>query len=579
MASSLRAASARGLLLAALSSPGLAQIDPGVINPGVQQRQNLPSPALPQPQEGPLPPLFEQEQPAPQPQEPEQRLQIRKVTFEGNSAIPTAELDPLVAPLTEQPVGFNEIQAAVDRITALYRSRGYLLSQALLPKQTLADGVLEIQVLEGFIESVAVDPAESDFSRWLQRYMAPVVGRAPITLKRLERQILLAQSIGGLQLESVLAPGQELGGAVLTLKTQRKLASAVLSADNWVPYPLGDLRGTATAAFNPYAVGRPWTFGLIGSYTWPYTNGLTNGVFTAATPLSSTGWQASGSFSYTETNSTNLNTTDVPGYLQTQGDSWYGSVALSYPWLLSRRSNVFTSLQADLQNSQSDLYLDQELVQTNSIDRLRALRWRLDWAWSGLASATQAGLQLSQGLPIWGSENGRDIGIELSNPYGSTSFFSTRFTAARQQRLGLNTPWQLNVKAVGQFSGTPLPSSEQIGYGGPTFGRAFHSTYTLGDQGLMGSLELAYNYLPKQGFLFQPYLFVDGGYTNLKQASPGFALDQSVTGYGLGVRVNALASNWLSFDLGWGIPASNTVQPDRVGTSESIVFMKANLNF
>ncbi|MEY3749860.1 MAG: hypothetical protein RLZZ186_279 [Cyanobacteriota bacterium] len=579
MVSSSRVSTALVLLVEASAFPALAQVDPGVINPGVQQRQNLPSPVLPQPQEGPLPPLFEQKQPAPQPQQPEQRLQIREVRIEGNSAVTTAELAPLLADLTQQPVGFQEIQAAVDRITAFYRSRGYLLSQALLPKQTLAGGVLKIQVLEGFIESVAVDPAPSGFSRWLQRYMAPVVGRPPITLKRLERQILLAQSIGGLQLESVLAPGQKPGGAVLTLKTQRKLASAGLSADNWVPYPLGDLRGTASAAINLYGLGRPWTFGLMGSYTWPYSNGLTNSVFTAATPLNSSGWQATGSFSYTETNSTNLNTSDAPGFLQTQGESWYGSLALSYPWLLTRRSSVFTTLQADMQNSQSDLYLDQELVQTNSIDRLRALRLRLDGAWAGLASATQAGLQLSQGLPIWGSDNGRDVGIELSNPYGSTAFFSARLTAAHQQRLGVNSPWQINLKAEGQVSGTPLPSSEQLGYGGPNLGRAFHSTYTLGDQGLLGSVELAYTVPSLKGFVLQPYLFLDGGATSLKQAAPGFPLTQSVSGYGIGLRANALAANWLSFDLGWGIPASNTVEQGRVGPGESIVFFKANLSF
>jgi hemolysin activation/secretion protein len=182
-------------------------------------------------------------------------------------------------------------------------------------------------------------------------------------------------------------------------------------------------------------------------------------------------------------------------------------------------------------------------------------------------------------LPIWGSDNGRDIGIELSNPYGSTAFFSARLTAAHQQRLGVNSPWQINLKAEGQVSGTPLPSSEQLGYGGPNFGRAFHSTYTLGDQGLLGSVELAYTFPPQKGFVLQPYLFLDGGTTSLKEAAPGFPLTQSVSGYGVGLRANALAANWLSFDLGWGIPASNTVEPSRIGAGESIVFFKANVNF
>ena len=102
---------------------------------------------------------------------------------------------------------------------------------------------------------------------------------------------------------------------------------------------------------------------------------------------------------------------------------------------------------------------------------------------------------------------------------------------------------------------------------------------TLGDQGLLGSVELAYTAPPLKGFVLQPYLFLDGGATSLKQAAPGFPLNQSVSGYGVGLRANALATNWLSFDLGWGIPASNTVEPGRVGPGESIVFFKANLSF
>jgi hemolysin activation/secretion protein len=560
--------------------PGQAQINPGVLNPGVQLRENLPAPAIPLPEQGPLKPLLPAPEEAPGPAPTEEQIELKGIEFEGNSAIPAAELEPLVAELLQRPVSFAQIQAAVEQITALYRARGYLLSQALLPRQSLAGGILRIQLMEGYIERVAVSPDDTALSRWLTGFMRPVVEQKPITLSRLERQILLAQSIAGLTVETVLSPGSELGGTVLNLTTSRSVASGGLGLDNWVPPQLGDWRGSVNAGLNPFALGRPWALGLIGSTAWPIRDGLSNGVFTLSTPINSSGLQASASLSYSSTNSANLNTTGSPELLNTQGESWYGSLALRYPLVLSRRSSVFASLQADLQNSTSDLYLDDVLIQNSSTDKLRALRLRFDGAWAGNQSASQASLLISQGLPIWGATNGPDPVAELSNPYGSVSFTTARINLAHQQRLGnASSPWQLNLKAEGQLSATPLPSAEQLGYGGPNYGRAFRSIYTLGDQGVLGSVEVAYSTPPWRNLVLQPYAFADVGYTSLLEAEPTVPADQTLSTVGLGLRINSVSTSWLSLDVGWGIPTSNSVQPGQTGASNSIVYVRVNTAF
>jgi hemolysin activation/secretion protein len=561
-----------------LLSQGTAhsQIDPGVLNPGVQQRENLPAPVVPQPKQGPLKPLLRQTEELKPTEEPtEERLQLKDLDFEGNSAIPDADLRAVVVSLLSRPVTFAEIQAGIDKLTALYRARGYVLSQAVLPQQTLVDGVLRIQIVEGYIERVEAPTDDVAFGRWLKGYFRPVLSQRPVSLATLERQILLAQTIPGLSLETVLSPGKQPGSSVLTLNTKRTFATGSLGLDNWVPQQLGNWRGTVSTGLNPFAVGVPWAVGLIGSYAWPYTNGLTNGVFTVSMPINSNGWQASGSFSYTLTNSDNLNTTGAPGVLSTRGESWYSSLALRYPLLISRRSNLFVSLQTDAQNSYSDLYFDNSLLQNNSIDRLRAIRLRFDGAWAGILSASQASLLISQGLPICGSDNGPDPLVLLSNPFGSTSFTTARASFGHQRRIGgASSPFQLNLKGEAQISATPLPSSEQLGYGGSSYGRAFRSIYSLGDQGAMGALELSFISKNLAGFVLQPYVFGDLGYTSLLRTSMGVPSAQTVSTYGLGLRINSIASSWLSLDTGWGIPASNTVQPQRTGLAEGIVYLR-----
>ena len=57
----------------------------------------------------------------------------------------------------KKEVSLLDIYKVRDAITAKYRAAGYVLSQAIIPPQQISDGIVRIQVVEGYIGKVEFD--------------------------------------------------------------------------------------------------------------------------------------------------------------------------------------------------------------------------------------------------------------------------------------------------------------------------------------------------------------------------------------------------------------------------------------
>src|SRR5262245_8346176 len=84
------------------------------------------------------------------------RVFVRGYVTRGNRVLADAELARLLEPYTQRSLGYEDLQAACDRVTRAYVERGYVSSWASLPDQRLASGMVEIEITEGVIDRVAV---------------------------------------------------------------------------------------------------------------------------------------------------------------------------------------------------------------------------------------------------------------------------------------------------------------------------------------------------------------------------------------------------------------------------------------
>src|SRR5512133_1031942 len=73
---------------------------------------------------------------------------ISHFAVEGNSLLPPAEIETLLAPFTGTGRDFGAVRRAVETLQQAYRRHGYNVVVVRLPEQELAGGVVRVQVIE-----------------------------------------------------------------------------------------------------------------------------------------------------------------------------------------------------------------------------------------------------------------------------------------------------------------------------------------------------------------------------------------------------------------------------------------------
>lgn len=104
------------------------------------------------PQEGPAKPSQAQSSDA-------TPIAVISISITGATLFTADVLQALVADVVSGTHTLSELQAAASRITAHYRQAGYLLVRAYLPAQSVKEGAIAINVIEGRIASRRVNNA------------------------------------------------------------------------------------------------------------------------------------------------------------------------------------------------------------------------------------------------------------------------------------------------------------------------------------------------------------------------------------------------------------------------------------
>jgi hemolysin activation/secretion protein len=576
----------------ARSQPVLVPVNPGLqqqqgLQQGLQQRRQQGQPVL-QWQEAP--PVITRPDKTTTSDKPGdgRELLIQRVEVLGARSISVTRIREVFAPLLStgqqsNPVRFSQLQAAIEKATNLYRHAGYFTSRVVVGQGALKDGVLTVVVVEGFLEEVEVSGRGSDvFKLWARGYLQRLVSSAeqprPIRLRELERQLLLMQSFGGVRFKTTLMKGTSFGGSKLVLELMPQYVSGSISLDNNVQPQLGDVQVAGLVQINVLNdAPQPLQLNAFVNNAFPYPGGLATGVVSFTTPIGNQGLRLVGIGSFTSTNSvvTPLNVGGAPLGFKTAGQSWLGLLSLRYPLLLSRTASLNVSLSGEFQNSTNSAYLDGMLAYVNPT-RLRVLRLGIDGSLNTPFYASNASLQISQGLPIAGAfDRGTFVQIRGSMSDGSVGYTSARLNLRHQQRIGASNTF-LTVSGNGQVTSSILPAPEDFSYGGQVFGRAYRGTYLSADQGASASLELSHS-LNSGSWTTAPFVFADYGVASNNNGvltPPNYY----AASYGIGLKANW--STMTSWEVGWAIPTGAYPEATkRSGPANSIVYFRFNLAF
>jgi len=172
------------------------------------------------------------------------RLVLRELAFSGNSVISTAQLMATAAPFLGHGLADADLDALLQRLTGLYLQAGFSTSRATLPVQDMRDGLLRIEVVEGFLEKIVVNGARAQDPAYIaQRLQAGLT--TPLNVAALNANLrLLMQERGVGDISAELKPGSRRGGAVLevTVVEGARYTGGLRVANDRAP-AVGGIRG------------------------------------------------------------------------------------------------------------------------------------------------------------------------------------------------------------------------------------------------------------------------------------------------------------------------------------------------
>ncbi len=458
---------------------------------------------------------------------------LNELNITGATVISQDELKPLYNSYIGQTIALSKIYEIANEITLMYRDQGYILSRAIVPQQEIDNGVVTIQIIEGFIDGYSIEGETYGAAAHIQKYAENLVNSGVLTAKELERQLLLINDIPGIKARSVLTPSkQEVPGAAhLAIVVDHDRWEGYASVDNFGNSYLGEMRGTAHFQVNSLFNQENRLNAVY--LTAPDNDELHYFSFGYQQNILDNGTTLSVDISKTLTDPSLPS--NLGGNLGSQGKAKSLNLNLAHPFVRSRSFNVYG--QIGLEVSQNETVYDPAFSVLNTQDNSRVLSAQVSATYlDRLAGYSTGNIKISQGLEVFGSSHGGDTG--LSRAQGEPSFTKLKIEGTRFQKL--YGPVNIFLGATAQWSKDPLLASQEFGVGGSNYGRGYDSSEITGDHGVAAKAELIYTKQVQKQFLdyYQLYGFYDIGSVWDKDPGAGQPVRSSIASVGVGSRFN-----------------------------------------
>jgi hemolysin activation/secretion protein len=126
----------------------------------------------------------------------------------------------------------GQLQQIADAVTHFYRQHDYFLAHAVIPAQTIKNGVVKIRVLEGRLGKVVAQGNTRYSGAMIRAPFKSLVGQ-PLKVDAVENDLLTLTNYPGLSAFGVFRPGDKVGSSNLLIKVQQEQPFAAdLRADN-----------------------------------------------------------------------------------------------------------------------------------------------------------------------------------------------------------------------------------------------------------------------------------------------------------------------------------------------------------
>ncbi|HHM06238.1 MAG TPA: ShlB/FhaC/HecB family hemolysin secretion/activation protein [Gammaproteobacteria bacterium] len=374
----------------------------------------------------------------------------------------------------------GQLQQIANEVTQRYREAGLILARAFIPAQTVQDGVVVVQVLEGRLGRVVAEGNQRYRNSVLEAPFSHLVDR-PVHKSEIESGILQVADYPGLAVFGVFRPGDYVGTTKLVLKVQDEQAwNYSLRGDNYGSPFTGEYRLRADLSINnPTGAADKFSANLTKNFK--PSNGLF-GVLRYERPLGTPVWR--GGVNYARYRF------DLGGDLRELGISGTteeGGLSLRRVFQRSRARNSYGLLELTRKSAR----IDDPVNKTDDLT-VANVEYGFDFLDRRFGGFNTARLQWQHGFGgLLGAMDSTDA-ADASRRGGSGVNAGGRFDKwavriQRLQRLALGQSLLLDLQA--QYSDDLLTSLEQFSIGGPNSVRAYSVSEFLRDKAYFASVE------------------------------------------------------------------------------------------
>ena len=447
-------------------------------------------------------------EPTTPPETPPPTLPVTKVEVLGSTIFTPADFQPIVQSVEGKSVSLEELRQVADAITQLYLDRGYITSRAILVDQTVKEGVVQFQVIEGSLERIELDGNFRVRPSYI-RDRIMLGGGTPLNRDKLEDQLrLLKLNPLFSNVEASLRPGSELGQSILVVRvTEVPALTGLIGVDNYSPPAVGSIRlGGIVNLRNPSGLGDDLLASFYGT-----TAGGSN-IFDLVYRVPVNAMDGAVRFRFSPSNSRIVD--DDFSALGIEGNSQLYDLNFRQPIIRNPREEFALSLGFTVQNGQTFLFNDIGFPfgfgpSQDGNSRTRVLNFSQDYVKRDPFGAWVVRSQFNFGLNILDATTN-------PSPIPDGEFFSWQGQLQRVQRFGSSSLFI--AQADIQLTPDSLLPFNQFVLGGGQSLLGYRQNVRSGDNGFLITLENRFILTRDEGgrplVLLAPFLQGGGVWNN-----------------------------------------------------------------
>jgi hemolysin activation/secretion protein len=479
---------------------------------------------------------------------------LKGITLKGNDTIPT---DVLLAPVRDKigtQIGFADLTAIAARITQVYRERGYLLAQVLVPAQDVSSGNVELSVLEGRVGHVRLDVAAGTPIResLLRARVAQIPVGSPLQQHDLERTMLLLSDLPGIVVTSSIEAGEEPGTVDLTINVApTKRWTFAVDLDNFGATSSGTWRlGTLARLNSPFMLGDNLDIRLLAAERLDTVYGRVG----YEAPVNAQGTRVGVAVSRL-----NYALGKEFASLDAQGEATVVDFTVTHPLLRTRSQNLLARVNFEYRDLIDNIGVVDAHNPRSMVEGSVGLSYESRDSFLG-GGFNSADVEMLIGSLHFRSAAAQEL--DASNFGRNTQGNEMRATFFANRLNAVTERVSVFAGVSGQWAATTLDNSSRFLLGGPHAVRAYSPSEALVDEGFVATVEARYA-VSSKATVFGFFDFGTGWYNANSRPNQG---PNMITRSGVGVGGFWAAPGGFSLQgtVAWRTTGSDTTGDDKV---------------